>query len=54
MDVVAQFLETHPDFSLAPVLHPLTNEQTDGCVWIWPWMNCNGMFIANFIRDHMA
>lgn len=45
--VIRAFLQSHPGFEPDPFPHPLSGEQTDGTVWIWPWDGpCNGMFAA--------
>jgi 16S rRNA (cytosine967-C5)-methyltransferase len=50
-EVVMNFLDHHPHFKLAPFTHPLTGEQTDGQLQIWPWDGPgDAMFIARFIR----
>jgi len=51
-EVVMNFLDHHSNFKLAPFANPLTGEQTDGQLQIWPWdADCDGMFIAKFVRD---
>ena len=46
-DIVNAFLKTHPEFELEPFTAPLTGEQTNGMLQIWPWHeNCDAMFIA--------
>jgi len=49
VQVVDAFLKSHPEFTLAPTRHPLTNELTRGMFWIWPQTaNSDAMFIARF------
>jgi 16S rRNA (cytosine967-C5)-methyltransferase len=44
---MSRFLAAHPEFSPEPFIHPLTGEQTDGTLQIWPWEGPgDGMFIA--------
>ncbi len=51
-EVVAEFLESHPDFKLEPVCHPVTGVQTDGQVWCLPWeIDGGGMFIAVMVKN---
>lgn len=51
-DIIEPFLETHPNFKLDPVPHPLTGEPTDGQVYIWPWDGpCNGMYVARMKKS---
>jgi 16S rRNA (cytosine967-C5)-methyltransferase len=46
-EVMSRFLAAHPEFSPEPFIHPLTGEQTDGTLQIWPWEGPgDGMFIA--------
>lgn len=46
-DIVNAFLKTNPEFELEPFTAPLTGEQTNGMLQIWPWHeNCDAMFIA--------
>ena len=55
VDVVADFLRSRPDYSLHPVPHPLTNAETNGEVWIWPWDGpCDGMYVARMVRGATA
>ncbi|MDF7822977.1 hypothetical protein P4B35_03050 [Pontiellaceae bacterium B12227] len=50
-EVVMNFLDQHADFSLEAFKNPLTGEQTEGQLQIWPWENPgDGMFIARFRR----
>jgi 16S rRNA (cytosine967-C5)-methyltransferase len=50
-EVVMNFLDQHANFKLAPFAHPLSGEQTDGQLQIWPWDGPgDAMFIARFIR----
>lgn len=49
--VVNGFLESHPGFRLDPFPHPLTGEQVDGRVQIWPQDSDNdAMYIARMVR----
>lgn len=49
--VVGRFLESHPGFRLDPFPHPLTGEDTDGRVQIWPQDADNdAMFVARMVR----
>ena len=51
-EVVMNFLEQHSNFKLDPFVNPLTGEQTDGKLQIWPWDGPgDAMFIARFVRD---
>ncbi len=51
-EVVMRFLDQHANFKLEPFPHPLSGEQTDGSLQIWPWEGPgDGMFIARFVRD---
>ncbi|MDD3276636.1 MAG: RsmB/NOP family class I SAM-dependent RNA methyltransferase [Kiritimatiellales bacterium] len=46
-EVLARFLSAHPEFSPEPFIHPLTGEQTNGTLQIWPWEGPgDGMFTA--------
>jgi len=50
-EVVMNFLEANPTFKLDPFINPLTGEQTEGKLQIWPWDGPgDAMFIARFIR----
>ena len=50
-EVVMNFLDHHANFKLAPFANPLTGEQTDGQLQVWPWDGPgDAMFIARFIR----
>ena len=50
-EVVMNFLDHHANFKLAPFANPLTGEETDGQLQIWPWDGPgDAMFIARFIR----
>jgi 16S rRNA (cytosine967-C5)-methyltransferase len=50
-EVVMHFLDQNPGFKLDPFTHPLTGEQTDGQLQIWPWDGPgDAMFIARFVR----
>jgi 16S rRNA (cytosine967-C5)-methyltransferase len=45
--VLERFLAARPEFSPEPFTHPLTGEQTNGTLQIWPWEGPgDGMFIA--------
>ena len=51
-EVVMNFLDQHDDFQLEPFINPLTGEQTDGQLQIWPWEGPgDGMFIARLRRS---
>jgi 16S rRNA (cytosine967-C5)-methyltransferase len=51
-EVVSHFLDQQPDFKLQPFINPLTGEQTNGQLQIWPWDGPgDAMFIARFIRE---
>ncbi|MFA5689393.1 MAG: RsmB/NOP family class I SAM-dependent RNA methyltransferase [Kiritimatiellales bacterium] len=51
-EVVAGFLKDHPEFSLAPFINPLTGEQTNGTLQLWPYDGPgSGMFIAKFVKQ---
>ncbi|MEE9368324.1 MAG: RsmB/NOP family class I SAM-dependent RNA methyltransferase [Pontiella sp.] len=51
-EVVMNFLDQHPNFKLAPFINPLTGEETNGQIQIWPWDGSgDAMFIARFVRD---
>jgi len=50
-EVVMNFLDQQEDFKLEPFTHPLTGEQTNGQLQIWPWESPgDGMFIARLRR----
>lgn len=50
--VVEKFALSRPNFALDPVKNPITEQLTDGRVWIWPWTGrCNGMFVARWERQ---
>lgn len=50
-EVVMKFLDQQPDFKLEGFTNPLTGEQTEGQLQVWPWENPgDGMFIARFRR----
>ncbi len=50
-EVVMHFLDQNPGFKLDPFTHPLSGEQTDGQLQIWPWDGPgDAMFIARFVR----
>ena len=49
--IVARFLAEHPEFSLDPMRHPLTNAYTDGQVRVWPHeADCDATFAARLVR----
>ncbi|QYJ77848.1 RsmB/NOP family class I SAM-dependent RNA methyltransferase [Shewanella acanthi] len=49
-DVVKAFLQQHSEFSLVPVKHPFTGEQTE-MLTVWPFeANSDGMFVARMQR----
>ncbi len=51
-EVVMKFLDQNPTFKLDPFANPLTGDQTDGQLQIWPWDGPgDAMFIARFVRD---
>jgi 16S rRNA (cytosine967-C5)-methyltransferase len=51
-EVVMNFLDQHDHFKLDPCTHPLTGDETDGSLRIWPWEGPgDGMFIARFVRN---
>ncbi|HEY5653289.1 MAG TPA: methyltransferase domain-containing protein [Pontiella sp.] len=51
-EVVMNFLDQHENFKLSPFTNPLTGEQTDGQLQVYPWDGPgDGMFIARFVRD---
>ena len=46
------FLDQNSEFKLDPFMNPLTGEQTDGQLQIWPWDGPgDAMFIARFTRE---
>lgn len=48
--VVRAFLEQHSEFSLMPIHHPFTGEQTE-MLTVWPFeANSDGMFVAKMHR----
>lgn len=50
--VIEYFLEQHPHFTLDPVSHPITQENTLGMLTIWPHeFNSDGMFIARMRKQ---
>lgn len=52
--VVQAFLQQHPEFSLMPIRHPFTGEQTD-MLTVWPFeANSDGMFVARMQRKIRA
>ncbi|PIW59087.1 RsmB/NOP family class I SAM-dependent RNA methyltransferase [Shewanella sp. CG12_big_fil_rev_8_21_14_0_65_47_15] len=49
-DVVTAFLQQHPEFTLTPIHHPFTGEQTE-MLTVWPFeANSDGMFVAKMHR----
>jgi 16S rRNA (cytosine967-C5)-methyltransferase len=49
--VLNDFLTVCPAFSLQPLAHPLSGDESPGFFWIWPWEGpADGMFIARLIR----
>jgi 16S rRNA (cytosine967-C5)-methyltransferase len=51
-EVVMHFLDKHPNFQLESFTNPITGEQTDGQLQIWPWDGPgDGMFIARLTRS---
>jgi 16S rRNA (cytosine967-C5)-methyltransferase len=49
--VLQTFLGSHPDFRLAPFLHPLEEAKTDGTLQLWPQVHdCDARFIARLVR----
>ena len=51
-DVVADFLEKNPSFSLEPFISPINGQPCDGQLQIWPWDgDCDAMFIAK-LKKH--
>ncbi|MCP3127825.1 RsmB/NOP family class I SAM-dependent RNA methyltransferase [Shewanella sp. KJ2020] len=49
-DVVTAFLQQHPEFTLTPIRHPFTGEQTE-MLTVWPFeANSDGMFVAKMQR----
>lgn len=50
-DVVTAFLQQHPEFTLTPIHHPFTGEQTE-MLTVWPFeANSDGMFVAKMQRS---
>ncbi len=50
-EVVRSFLDANPAFQLDPFPNPLTGEETDGSLRIWPQdTDSDGMYIARLIR----
>ncbi len=49
-EVVQAFLAAHPEFSLAPFIHPLTGEATDGTVQLLPWDTDNDAMFAAVLQ----
>jgi 16S rRNA (cytosine967-C5)-methyltransferase len=50
-DVVTAFLQQHPEFTLTPIRHPFTGEQTE-MLTVWPFeANSDGMFVARMLRS---
>ncbi len=51
-EVVMHFLDQHSNFKLEPFANPLTGEDTNGQLQIWPWDGPgDAMYIARFRRD---
>ncbi|MDD2479070.1 MAG: class I SAM-dependent methyltransferase [Victivallaceae bacterium] len=51
-DVVEKFLATHPDFKLEKFINPLTGEECDGMLQVFPWDgDCDAMFVAKMRRQ---
>lgn len=51
-EVVMNFLDQHPEFKLEPFTDPITGNQTDGQLQIWPWDGPgDGMFMARLRRE---
>jgi len=49
--VLNDFLTAFPAFSLQPLPHPLSGNDTPGFFWIWPWEGpADGMFVARLAR----
>jgi 16S rRNA (cytosine967-C5)-methyltransferase len=49
-DVVTAFLQQHPEFTLTPIHHPFSGEQTE-MLTVWPFeANSDGMFVAKMHR----
>lgn len=52
VEVVERFMAAHPEFKLEPFADPLTGEQTDGALQIWPWEGPgDGMFMARLRKS---
>jgi 16S rRNA (cytosine967-C5)-methyltransferase len=50
-DVVTAFLQQHPEFTLTPIRHPFSGEQTE-MLTVWPFeANSDGMFVARMLRS---
>ena len=50
-DVVTAFLLQHPEFTLTPIRHPFSGEQTE-MLTVWPFeANSDGMFVARMLRS---
>ena len=48
-DVVELFLKENKDYKLEPFKHPITGEETNGMLQIYPWDgNCDATFITKF------
>ncbi|OGV55807.1 MAG: hypothetical protein A2X49_11460 [Lentisphaerae bacterium GWF2_52_8] len=53
--VVKAFLSKHPDFALEPFTHPLSRQETDGTLQIWPWEgDCDSTFVARLRRSQQT
>ncbi len=51
-DIVDAFLEEAKEFSLEPFRDPLSGEQTQGSLQIWPWSaDTDAMFVARLRRE---
>ncbi|WP_210420200.1 RsmB/NOP family class I SAM-dependent RNA methyltransferase [Aquisphaera giovannonii] len=50
-ELVAAFLQAHPEFRLEPFRHPLEESTTNGTLQVWPHLHdCEARFIARFVR----
>jgi len=50
---INRFLKNFEAFKLLPFPNPITGEQTDGTLKIWPQMfNCDGMFVAKMQKSN--
>jgi len=51
-DIIDKFLAEHPQFILDTFSNPLTGENINGKLQIWPWdADCDAMFIARMVRQ---